>query len=99
MNVAMIVGAVLMCMGAAATAVLFAVLVHAIPDAALKGLLFVTVMLTASTFVNSRLRNRMAEEGREDTGAFTVFVFLTQFFLALAWAALVAAVVIMLRTG
>jgi len=98
MDIALIAGAVLMCIGAAATAVLFAVLVQAIPSAALSGLLFVTVMLTASTFVNSRLRHRMVEEGREDSGAFTVFVFLTQFFLALAWVALVVAIIIMLRT-
>jgi hypothetical protein len=98
MDIALIVGAVLMCIGAAATAVLFAVLVHAIPGAALKGLLFVAVMLTASTFVNSRLRHRMTEEGKDTTSAFTVFLFLTQFFLALAWAALVAAIIIMLRT-
>ena len=98
MDVALIVGAVLMCIGAAATAVLFAVLVQAIPAAAFKAMLFVAVMLTASTLVNSRLRHRMTEEGKEDTGAFTVFVFLTQFLLAIAWVALVVAIIIMLRS-
>jgi hypothetical protein len=94
----LIVGTILMCAGATATAVLFAVLVHAIPAAAFKGIVFVALMLIAATFINSRLRGRLAEEGREESGWFTAFVFLSQFFLALAWAAMIVAGVIMLRT-
>jgi len=78
--------------------VLFAALVHAIPTAALRALIFVALMLVASTFVNARLRNRLTQEGKDATEAFTVFVFFTQFFLALAWAAMVVAIIIMIRS-
>ena len=97
MDRVLMVGTILMSVGAAATAVLFALLVHAIPDAAVRGIVFVAVMVLGATLVNSRLRGRLAEE-RQDKGRwFSGFMFLTQFFLALAWAALAAAVFIMLR--
>lgn len=97
MDKVLIVGTILMCAGAAATAALFALLVHAIPPAALKGIFFVALMLIGATLVSYRLRHRFIEEGRDDTGWFTALVFSTQFFLALAWAAMVASIVIMLR--
>jgi len=95
----MIIGTILMCAGAAATAVLFAILVDALPTAAFKGIVFVALILIGSTLINVRLRGRLAEEGKAGSGWYTAFIFLTQFFLALAWVALVAAIVIMVRTG
>ncbi len=97
MDRVLMVGTILMCLGATATAVLFAMLVRSIPDAALRGVVFVAVMVLGSTLINSRLRGRLAEERQDKGGWFSGFMFLTQFFLALAWAALVAAVFIMLR--
>lgn len=58
MDTVLIVGTILMCAGAAATAVLFAVVVGAIPRAAFRGLAFVALMLLGSTLVNSRWRGR-----------------------------------------
>ncbi len=97
-DIALIVGTILMCAGAAATAVLFAMLVDALPAAAFKGIVFVALMLVGATLINSRLRGRLTQEGKQGSGWFTAFVFLSQFFLALAWAALIAAAVIMLRS-
>jgi uncharacterized membrane protein YfcA len=97
MDGVLIVGAILMCAGAAVTAVLYAVLVQAIPTAAFKALVYVALMLVGSTFVNHRLRNRLRDEDKEDTTWFTVFLFMTQFFLALAWAAMAAAIILMLK--
>ncbi len=99
MDGVLIAGTILVCALAALVAVLFAVLVHAIPAAALKGLVFLALMIVGSTLVSSRLRNRLTEEDKDDSGWFTAYVFLSQFFLALAWAAMIAAIVIMLRTG
>jgi hypothetical protein len=98
MDGVLIVGTIMMCAAAAITAILFAVVVHAIPTAAFKALLFVAIMLIGSTLVSSRLRRRLEDEGKDETGWFTSLVFSTQFFLALAWAAMVVAIVIMLRT-
>lgn len=79
-------------------AVLFAVLVHAMPAAAFKGLFFLALTMLAATLVSSRLRGRLIEEKKNETRWFTAYVFLSQFFLALAWTALIVAIVVMIRT-
>jgi hypothetical protein len=99
MDTVLIVGTILMCAAAAAVAVLFTILVNALPHAALKGVVFVALMIVGSTLASSRLRKRLDSEGQGDTRGFTAYVFLTQFFLALAWAAMIASIVIMVRTG
>lgn len=99
MDRVLVAGTILMCAGAAATAVLFAVLARAIPGAAVNGVVFVALMLIGATLISARLRHRLVEEEKSKTGWFTGLVFASQFFLALAWAAMVAAIVIMLGTG
>lgn len=99
MDRVLIVGTILMCAAAAVVAILFAALVHALPAAALRGLVFLALVLLAATFVNSRLRHRLTDEGKDDTRWFTAFIFFTQFFLALAWAAMIVAIVILIRTA
>jgi hypothetical protein len=96
-DVVLIVGAILMCAGAAATAILFALLVNALPAEAYKGIVFVALMLIGSTLVNYRLRSRLIEEKKTDARWFTAFIFLTQFFLALAWVALMIAGFVLTR--
>ncbi len=94
---ALIIGVILMDAAAAATATLFAIIVNAIPDAALKALAFVALVLVGATLVNARLRNRLTGEEKGESGWYTAFVFGTQFFLALAWVALIVAIIIMVR--
>jgi len=93
----LIVGAILMCAGAATTATLFALLVNALPAEAYKGIVFVGLMLIGSTLVNYRLRSRLIDEAKTEARWFTAFIFLTQFFLALAWVALMVAIFLLVR--
>ncbi|MFO8081757.1 MAG: hypothetical protein R6V07_15830 [Armatimonadota bacterium] len=94
----LIVGTILMCAAAAIVAALFAILVAALPAAALKGIFFLALVILAATLLSVRLRDRLVEEEKDETRWFTALVFFTQFFLALAWAALIAAIVVMIRT-
>ncbi len=84
---------------AALTAALYARVSVALPDTAARGWVIVALVLMATMLLNVRVRNNI---GADDQGACSLRGFATchlisQFFLALAWFAMVISLIVMLR--
>lgn len=99
MDRVVMIGMIVTNIAAALTAGLYARVSVALPETALRGWGMVAVALLATTLLNVRVRNSIGadDEGNCALPGFSSSHLVSQFFLALAWVAMLISLVVLLQ--